>query len=57
MKLNFKHAIAVAASALALSSQATTVTFDSLLDSYTFLYSASIDGATMQSSVTYTLTA
>lgn len=56
MKLSFKHAIAIAASALALSSQATTVTFDSIGDNFTFLYSASIDGANMQSSITYTLT-
>jgi hypothetical protein len=52
-----KRAAALAAGLLAFSAQATTVTFDSLGDSFTFLYGGNVDGATMNASVTYTLTA
>ena len=55
MKLSFKHALAVAVSALALSSQASTVTFNNPNDSYTFVYSATVDGASLYAEVTYTL--
>lgn len=57
MKSILKRVAALAAGVLAFSAQATTVTFDSLGDSFTFLYSGSADGATMSASVTYTLTA
>jgi len=55
MQLSFKHVVAVAGSVLALSSQATTVTFNNPGESYSFIYSASVDGADLLATVTYTL--